>query len=911
MPLSAGSHLGPYEIKSTLGVGGMGEVYRARDSRLNRDVAIKVIRADATSAADQRARFEREAHALAALNHPNIVIVHDFGIADGQPYIVSELVEGESLRALLQGKPTHARKLVDIAVQIADALATAHSAGIIHRDLKPENIMLAKDGRVKILDFGLARQTAAASGDETAALETASTRHVTREGAVVGTASYMSPEQATGKPVDYRSDQFSFGLILYELAAGKQAFSRASSVETMAAIVREDPPPIEERIPAPLRWIIDRCLAKEPEQRYESTRDLYRDLRSLRDHFSEAFSSGSGSATGLTPVAEGSARSRWIIPALVAAACLVGGALLAWILKPSGEDIGRYRFTPFASNAVGPVWARDGQAVAYAGRVGDTYQTFIRYLNSPVPVQLTHAAHDVLPAGWSADRNHVIVLEVLPSGTYHLSSVATVGGDPDFIEEVHCSTCDVSPDGQSYAELTPPSNSADTYGVSISHPIGAPLQRYQPAPFASHDLFNVPALFFSPDGKKILLLDSGSDGTRWQAWLLPYPAGSGSPRRVLTHLTDFSTTPHFSWLPDSRHIVLSIRTERDAPVHLWMADTESDALEPLTAGSQPESDPVVSPDGKSILYLQPARSNDVVSVSLADGTTRTLVSTGREESMAAWAASSDLLTWVSDRNGPYEVWIRNTAGSERPAITAASFPDGKSHWLMDPIPSPDGQKLIFLRVDQDGRTRLWIVSLAGGSPVRLTTDESGSEFGGDWSPDGARFAYLQAASGKTLLKVVRAGGDERPLVLRANGANDAIPAWSPDGKWIVFRDDQGWNLISPDGKTARSLGKIPTQSFAFSKDGRLLYGILAVSSYSDLRFRSGDRAILFSLDLATLQQKVIRDLGPDLIAKSNFGPGIRFTLTPDGKSLTYVTGKSRDDLWMLEGFRQPGWLSRF
>ena len=259
MPLSANSRLGPYEIKSTLGVGGMGEVYRAR--------------------------------AVAALNHPNIIAVYDFGIESGQQYIVSELLDGESLRVLLRGKPLPVRRLIEIAAQVADGLAAAHAAGIVHRDLKPENIMLAKDGRAKILDFGLARHAPKGpssaippGSDETFVPPT---QNLTSAGDILGTAAYMSPEQALGQETDYRSDQFSFGLILYEMASGKQAFAKPSSVETMATIVREDPLQIEEKLPPPVRWIIDRCLAKEPDRRYESTRDLYRDLQNLREHFSE------------------------------------------------------------------------------------------------------------------------------------------------------------------------------------------------------------------------------------------------------------------------------------------------------------------------------------------------------------------------------------------------------------------------------------------------------------------------------------------------------------------------------------------------------------------------------------------------------------------------------------------------
>lgn len=323
MPLAANSRLGPYEIKSTLGVGGMGEVYRARDSRLNRDVAIKVLREDSASNPERRSRFEREARAVAAFNHPNIVAVYDFGIEGGKQFIVSELIEGESLRSLV-GKPVPVRKLVEIATQVADGLAAAHAAGFVHRDLKPENIMSAKDGRVKILDFGLARQGSlvgaartASDTDETFVPDPDRTGVLTEQGAVIGTASYMSPEQATGREVDYRADQFSFGLVLHEMATGKQTFTRGSGVETMAAIVHDEPPPIEEEVPAPLRWIIDRCLQKEPEQRYESTRDLFRDLKSLRDHLSESYTSGE--FTPLTPQAKA---RHWVLMA----ACTV-----AWL----------------------------------------------------------------------------------------------------------------------------------------------------------------------------------------------------------------------------------------------------------------------------------------------------------------------------------------------------------------------------------------------------------------------------------------------------------------------------------------------------------------------------------------------------------------------------------------------------
>src|SRR5580658_5620687 len=273
MPLAAGTKLGPYEILASIGAGGMGEVWKARDTRLDRIVAIKISKENFSE------RFEREARVIAALNHPNICQLYDVG----PNYLVMEYVEGSPV-----APPDSSRKLFDIAVQIADGLAAAHVAGIVHRDLKPDNILIARDGRIRILDFGLAKITAAGANganDKTA---------LTDAGTTIGTIAYMSPEQARGNPdLTPQSDQFSFGLILYELASGKRAFQRDSAAEIMTAIIREDAEPIPATVPAQFRWIVERLLAKEPADRYDSTRDLYRDLRQLRDRLSET-TGGSG-----------------------------------------------------------------------------------------------------------------------------------------------------------------------------------------------------------------------------------------------------------------------------------------------------------------------------------------------------------------------------------------------------------------------------------------------------------------------------------------------------------------------------------------------------------------------------------------------------------------------------------------
>jgi serine/threonine protein kinase/tetratricopeptide (TPR) repeat protein len=286
MTLAPGTRLGHFEILAPIGTGGMGEVYRARDTRLGREVAIKVLPASFSSDPDRLRRFEQEARAASALNHPNIVTVYDVGQADPVSYTALELVVGETLREILTAGPLPLKRALSIAAQVADGLAKAHAAGIVHRDLKPENVMVSKDGFAKILDFGLAKLTQ----PEPDALDRSRAATLTGEtepGVVLGTVGYMSPEQASGRAVDFHSDQFSFGAILYEMVAGKRAFAGASSAETLAAIIRDEPLPLASlnpKAPAPLRWIVDRCLAKDREERYGSTRDLARDLQSLREH---------------------------------------------------------------------------------------------------------------------------------------------------------------------------------------------------------------------------------------------------------------------------------------------------------------------------------------------------------------------------------------------------------------------------------------------------------------------------------------------------------------------------------------------------------------------------------------------------------------------------------------------------
>ena len=481
--------------------------------------------------------------------------------------------------------------------------------------------------------------------------------------------------------------------------------------------------------------------------------------------------------------------------------------------------------------------------------------------------------------------------------------VATVGGDLEFIMYFDCdNACDVSRDGKVFA--THAKGKDGNYVVEVSDPLGSPFRTYIPAPFASKAIYNYPQLAFSHDGKEILLYRAGDNG-KDEAWLLPYPAGGKPPQRVLQKLPTVGGTPSFSWLPDNRHTVVSLAPEQNSASHLWIADTTSNDLTPLTTGTSAEMFPVVSPDGKSILYDQDASHYDVVSISVEDGTAKTLITTGHEEEMAAWSANQAKLAWVTNRSGRAEIWVRSPDGSERPVVTAADFPAGTNKWFMNPSLSPDGDRLIYARIDGAGGACLWISSLSGGAPVRLTNADTNTtgEYGGSWSPDGSRFVYSGDQAGKYSLMIVKTSGNAAPVVLR-EAVESAIPDWSPTGDWITFPDDKGWNLVSPDGKNSKSLGKTRVPYLAFSKSGKLLYGI-RWNQTGDLT-----KGTLFSLDPATLKEKVIKEVTADLLPGTSSWPGIRFSLAPDGKSFVYSTATSRKDLWMLQGYRQPGWWSR-
>jgi Tol biopolymer transport system component len=690
------------------------------------------------------------------------------------------------------------------------------------------------------------------------------------------------------------------------MASGKRAFERPESVQTMSAILTDEPEPLPRTVPAPLRWAIDRCLAKDPADRYDSTRDLYHELRNMRDHLAET---GASQMVAAVPPSRAKRSRTWVAIA-AGLGVLALSALVLQLSRPQVPDQSTYRYTPFSFEAGGQTsaqWSPDGKAVAYGARESseEPYQLFVRYLDSPTAVQITHfpAASDqpggAYPLAWSADGKRSFFFSPLkPAGIW---SIASVGGEPQPVLAVDSfRTIDVARDGRTAAVFRRGEDGSS--GVWISSPLGAPLRKYTPDPFATREVYNTPNLHFSPDGKQILLfMNGGRHGE--EAWLMPVPADAAHPpRRVLLNSHTYSGTPDFSWMPDSRHVVVDGSLSSDQVSHLWLVDLASGERHAVTGGTIGQGDPVVSPAGDRILFSEQTGNYDVISVDLDKATSRRLLSTARDELMPAWAAKQPVMAFVTNRAGPQEIWLHRPGDRDRPILTEREFPPGATQWLMAPALSPDADRVAYGRVEY--RTgfaaRLWISAASGGAPVPLTDDSRSAEFPGSWSPDGSWFTYGRVLNGKVDLMKVKTSGEATPTVLAGDTSGLNVPSWSPNGEWIGFCPNR-CKLISPDGKTSRDLGAPNTDFLMFSADSKTVYGMHS----------EGPHEWLFAVDIATGKQRTVGDVGREFRPGANVSPATRFSLAPDGKSFVYGSGNFQKNLWMLEGFNpKTGILAR-
>jgi serine/threonine protein kinase len=860
----------------------MGQVYRAFDERLGRDVAIKVLSDEASADRDLQRRFALEARSASALNHPNILTVHDVGMEAGVPYIVSELIDGESLRSLLERGPLPLRKGLEIAVQVASGLAAAHEGGIIHRDLKPPNIMITKAGLAKILDFGLAKPTAkraAATGESTA------------PGVIAGTAAYMSPEQVCGEALDHRSDQFSFGLMLYEIVTGKHAFSRASAVTTMSAIVKDEAPPVTQfnaAVPLPLCWCIERCLAKEPGERYTSTSDLQRELKTVLAHLEEL--STTTQAIKPAAVKKKADRRRVLLPALLGLACLlVGGAAARLMLRSEPVvDLHTYSVTPLVTSAPragSPAWSSDGKSIAYTAEANGVRQVFVRALSSPTGSRISSSTTDCRNPFWSRDDSKIYYL-TSGAGATDLFAIGATGGSAERVQQ-NVEAAASAPDGKTLAFLRADANGQLTFWTIAD----GTARKLEAEPFKTgkyHDGY----LAFSPDGKTI-----GAWLSRWEGgsdfWTLPWGTGApaGEPRKSFSFVT--GTYP-FSWMPDSRRIVFGGVVPGSLGEDLQIVDLQSGKMHPLTREVLGAVQPAVKPDGQRIAFSAVQNNFGVISVPLDGSAVRPLVGASRSEFDSDYSPAGDQVVVASDRTGSSQIWLHNLRDtSARPLVTEKDFGLTWVASFDDPAFSPDGRRLTY-SILQDSGNAVFISSVAGGKPVRLVA-EGYAQRAPAWNGDGTWIAYLRNNKGVWELVKAPSGGGSTATVL-AKGVQPVHPKWS--GSSLAYMTAEGLTVVSEDGAQSRILSKDRWLVFGWSRNGEFIEGIKEQGTGQE-----GRRRVVARLDVKTQQEKVLAEFAFPADAIRGF------SLAPDGLSFATSVNHPSGELILLDGFEQPGVLS--
>ena len=899
MALSAGVRLGPYEILGLLGAGAMGEVYRARDTRLGRNVALKILPASLAEDASRLQRFENEARTVGGLNHPNVMALYDVGREAGQFYVVMELLEGLTLRDRLEGGPIPSRKAVEYATQIVHGLAAAHDSGIVHRDLKPENVFITRDGHVKILDFGLARKVDRIGSEEVTGSFTSPTP-ATEPGTVLGTVGYMSPEQVRGEVLDLRSDIFSFGVILYEMLSGHRAFRGASPVETMHAILKSEPPPLsalDPPTPAALGRIVQRCLEKSRDERFRSAHDLAFALEALSDVGSSVVTAVPGKVGSRAP------RPRQIAGALV---LLLAGVVLALRGAPARPDLGSYRFTPFAIEPGWkgwPAWSPDGRTLAYVGEATGVLQVFTRGLDASMAAQVTHSSRDCSDPFWSRDGGRIYYIS-LAGMEQSLWSVGAAGGAPDLVLR-NVSAAALTPDGRRLFLLREDQYQGNFFqSLWVSSPPGAEPQRYSGGPF-KEKRFARGFLRPSPDGAVMGLWGAPTaDASAQEAgyanpelWLVP--ASGGAPRQVLRELPNRPDPSPFSFLPDSRHVVFAGEfRERTPGTHLFVADTASGEYWALTATSSSEQYPAVSASGREIAFTDQHEDYDLVELPFDGSPARSVLATSRNESDPAWSPAGDQYAYVTDRSGEPEVWLRGRDGSlERPLVTRASFKD-PTLMIAGVAVSPDGSRVAYQRRGPSG-FKVWISAVAGGPAVQLIQDDSYQD-APTWSPDGNWIAYALSRGGRRALVKVRVGAGEHPLVLKDGIVYPSNPKWSPNGALITCETPEGFSVISADGKQSRTLAEEAPLAHAWSRDNRNIYAIRS----EDLRLQ------LVAIDVASGRETLlVKDLGG--VPPTSY-PLAGLSLALDGKSVLTSVVRLRGDVWLLSGYepRRRGLFAR-
>ena len=846
MALTSATILGQYEIRSPLGAGGMGEVYRAHDNRLDRDVAIKVLPEYLTSDADRLRRFEQEARMTAALNHPNILAVFEMDTHGSVSYLVEELLEGETVRERLRRGPIPLRKAIDYAVQIAHGLAAAHDKGIVHRDLKPENLFLTKDGRVKILDFGLARliETKDASGLE------ATQPLGTEPGMVMGTVGYMSPEQVRGKTADHRSDIFALGTILYEMVTGKQPFRKPTSAETMTAILNEDPPSISQMTPtAPpgLQRLVHRCLEKDPEHRFHSAHDLAFALEALSD------SGIMGSSAAHPAQTDTANRSRTFIAAgAVVLTVLAAAAVLYFLMQPPAS--------PKVSNFV--QLTHDGQSKYPIGNEGSRIylavsgaETALAEISTsggdPKKLPILPSAN-TSPLGLSPDGSEILVLDghgVPPSGA--LWSVPVLGGSPRKLGDIEANDGAWSPDGKQLAY---------TFNGSLFVAKADGSDSRKVVSMKASPVLYSPV--WSPDGRQLRfsvkeVIDR--PGRYWEVSL------DGSNLHVLhPEIPGLRNECCGHWTADGKYFVFFGSNQ------LWVLPRNSGLfhrdVKPIQLTSSPIGlgGPIPSVDGKKIFVAGFTQRGELTRFDPKSGRRGPFLG-GISAEFLDFSKDGQWVAYVTYPEG--NLWRSKLDGSERLQLT---YPPG---YVFNPCWSPDGKAILFYQQSPRGsESKAYAVSKDGGSPRPLLPDDTLPQVDPNWSPDGSK-VVLSPNPGRPedAIRILDLASHHTSDVPGSKGLFSA--RWSPDGKYLTGLNSGMTGLFLFDFQTQKwtELSKGSPAWPKFSPDGQYLYALDATGNGAIIRIRLSDHAVEKIADLK------------NFVMSGTYGSWL--SLAPDGSPL--------------------------
>jgi eukaryotic-like serine/threonine-protein kinase len=781
-----GRTISHYRIIEKLGGGGMGVVYKAEDTRLHRFVALKFLPDEVAKDIQALARFQREAQAASALNHPNICTIHEIGEQNGQPFIVMEFLDGMTLKARIAGKPLDVETTLSLAIEIADALDAAHAAGIMHRDIKPANILVTKRGHAKVLDFGLAKLSLKTQPVSDAAPTLDVTGELTSPGAMLGTVAYMSPEQVKGQELDSRTDLFSFGAVLYEMTTGALPFRGDTSGLVFDAILNRSPAEpvrLNPDLPSKLGEIISKALEKDRNLRYQHASDIRTDLQRLkRDTESSRVAVGESAMPS----------RRWSRRRVLAAAC--GIAVVALLVVVStrwrGSAVALHTTLSQVTFAEGieeyPAWSPDGKALLYTGEVGKIRKIFRKDLASGQDSQLTHGDFDELQPTWSLDGKQTAFVRARQPGV-KLQPGDVFGQFQD--GDVWVLDLASGEESKLVENAFNPAYSPDGQRIAVDASWAGPRrvwlldrQGHNPQQVTTDTSEEVAHLAptWSPDGKKIVFQNRA--GTKFDIRVVNLDS-----KQMNWITNDFLTNIHPSWSPSGRFIYFS--SYRSGGINIWRAPVKEDgtlngSLQQVTTGAGQDVEVAVSPDSKRLAYATLRQNADIwrlpvsPQTGLPSGMPEAVISTTREDSRGAWSPDGNMIAFNSDRGVDMNIWLFTLADSSTRQLTTGHGGDFQPNW------SPDEKKLAFFS-SRSGSPNIWEVEIASGTLKRLTSN-SGVNLNPFYSPDGRLIAYQSDQSGRLEVWVMNVDGSN-PRRLTNVGITGHFMRWTPDGSSIVFR----------------------------------------------------------------------------------------------------------------------------